>query len=301
MLVTVIVNVHNGEDFISSALDSVFAQTHDNFNVLVIDNASNDKTREILRTFLKRDARLSVETLSQKIGLFEARNIAIRLVDGDLVAFLDADDTWEKTKLEVAVQAFLESKIDLFYSNFIRFDQELCLSKKAYSTVMPSGYVQRQLCEHYPVAFSSIVFRRSILRGSLAPFNSNLNLIGDYDFVIKIAGRGIFHYCPEPLVTIRHHRHNLSKQLIHERAEEIERWSVHPSTKEELDELTIRKSVLLLTLSTLHIRRRVRVSEILFLIGRSGLVTALNLIRVRLWLLTVQKISAECARGGTRK
>ncbi len=96
MLVSVIVPVRNGEAFLGQALDSALAQTWDPVEVIVVDDGSSDSSGAIA------DARTRVRVLRQTHqGQAVARNQAVAASRGELIAFLDADDLWPSTKLEV--------------------------------------------------------------------------------------------------------------------------------------------------------------------------------------------------------
>ncbi len=99
--VSVIIPVYNGERFIRRALDSVFKQTYPLHQVTVIDDGSNDSTREIVA-----DEYGGLVTLirQQNGGPSKARNAGLRVSTGELIAFLDADDWWEPEKIASQVR-----------------------------------------------------------------------------------------------------------------------------------------------------------------------------------------------------
>ena len=95
--VTVIVAAYNGERFLKETLESVFAQDFDSFEVVFVDDGSEDRTREIAQSFAVRYVRQANQ------GLPAARNAGLALARGDLVAFLDDDDVLPPTKLSTQV------------------------------------------------------------------------------------------------------------------------------------------------------------------------------------------------------
>ena len=95
--VTVIVAAYNGERFLRETLESVFAQDFDSFEVVFVDDGSEDRTREIAQSFAVRYVRQANQ------GLPAARNAGLALARGDLVAFLDDDDVLPPTKLSTQV------------------------------------------------------------------------------------------------------------------------------------------------------------------------------------------------------
>ncbi len=100
-LVSVIVPVYNVEDYISEAIHSILGQTYKNFELIIVDDESPDKSIEICRQI--QDPRIQIVHQKNR-GLAGARNTGIRNAKGDYLAFLDSDDLWTPDKLEKHVQ-----------------------------------------------------------------------------------------------------------------------------------------------------------------------------------------------------
>lgn len=107
-LVSVIIPVYNGEVFIAETLDSVLSQTYKNLEIVVVDDGSEDKTVDIVRSFIKQDRRIIL--LSQaNAGVAAARNLAIENSHGEFIAPLDADDIWNPTKIAKQVECIKQA------------------------------------------------------------------------------------------------------------------------------------------------------------------------------------------------
>ncbi|MBC2037394.1 glycosyltransferase family 2 protein [Listeria booriae] len=96
-LVSVIIPTYNSEATIAKTISSVLNQTHKSLEIIIVDDASNDKTVQIVQDLDK--AQISLFVLKQNIGAAEARNIALSKARGRFIAFLDSDDTWYPEKL----------------------------------------------------------------------------------------------------------------------------------------------------------------------------------------------------------
>lgn len=132
-LVTVIIPVHNGAAFIVDALESVFSQSYKNIEVIVIDDGSTDKTKEVLTPYLLDDPFLQdsgkplpkgkVLYFSQiHGGIGSARNRGIKEAKGEYLSFLDADDQWLVDKLERQIAMFKEDReIDFLFGGVEHF------------------------------------------------------------------------------------------------------------------------------------------------------------------------------------
>lgn len=123
--VSVIVPVYGAEQFVARTLDSLLAQTYENFEVIIVDDESPDGSIDICRQY--SDPRIKIVSQKNR-GLPGARNTGIRNATGDYIALLDADDTWVPTKLEKHV-AHLDSSpsvgISFSYSSFIDEEDNL--------------------------------------------------------------------------------------------------------------------------------------------------------------------------------
>jgi glycosyltransferase involved in cell wall biosynthesis len=111
---SVIIPVYNGEQTIERAIDSVLSQSYTNFEIIVVDDASTDKTREVLENKYSSNIWLIQKVVNS--GGSVARNSGMDVATGNYIAFLDADDAWHKDKL-LLVKTILESRpeIKLFY------------------------------------------------------------------------------------------------------------------------------------------------------------------------------------------
>lgn len=123
-LVSVIMAAYNGAEFIGETIESVLAQTYQPIELVVVDDASEDETPEIVASYAERHpGRVRLEPGSERLGPCRRRNDAIDLSTGPLIAWLDQDDLWvpEKTEREVAVMQ-ARPEVGLVYSGYEAFD-----------------------------------------------------------------------------------------------------------------------------------------------------------------------------------
>lgn len=222
-LVSVIINVHNGEKFICKALDSVLSQHYDHLEILIWDNASTDSTVELIRPYAK-DSRVVIIESKHKTDLFHARNAAFRESSGDLIAFLDSDDFWMPDKISIAVTSLSKDDADVFYSNFKILEQDNDKTKVAYGNPLASGDVLRQLATNYPVCFSTLVFSRRALQKFEGPFNPKFKIIGDFDLVLRLGRSFKFSAHNNPLTVYRVHKNNLGSRSQIDRSGDLQVW-----------------------------------------------------------------------------
>ena len=113
-LVSIIMNCYNGERYLREAIDSVYAQTYQNWEIIFWDNASTDGSAEIAKSY---DKKLRYFRSEETTVLGQARVCASKEVKGHYMAFLDVDDIWIEDKIEKQVTLFLDntSKIGFIY------------------------------------------------------------------------------------------------------------------------------------------------------------------------------------------
>ena len=117
--VTVITPCYNAEKFIADCINSVLTQTYQNWELLLIDDCSTDKTLSIIQAFSKEDERIKIyKTEFPSGGPSHPRNIGLRHAQGDFIAFLDADDLWLPNKLEEQINFAIKNNFSFIYSDY---------------------------------------------------------------------------------------------------------------------------------------------------------------------------------------
>jgi glycosyltransferase involved in cell wall biosynthesis len=116
----------NEAEFVASAIESFLAQTYENSELLVVDDASTDSTSEIVERYARHTPqRIRLFRLDTNLGPARARNVALEHARGELIAWLDADDLWLPTKLEEQVAVLRgRPEVGLVYSHFEAFDSK---------------------------------------------------------------------------------------------------------------------------------------------------------------------------------
>jgi len=99
-LVTIITPSYNSENFIKDTIDSVITQTYENWEMIIVDDRSNDHSAKYIKNLIKNDTRIKLIALDKNVGAAEARNKALEVANGRYIAFLDSDDIWLPEKLE---------------------------------------------------------------------------------------------------------------------------------------------------------------------------------------------------------
>ena len=226
-LISVIMNCHNGEKYLKQSIESVLNQTYKNIELIFFDNQSSDNSRKIVKSY--QDSRIKYYKSDKVLKLYEARNLAIKHASGNFIAFLDTDDFWLPTKLKKQILLFSNNKdLKMVYSNcFILKEKKQSIFTKHN---LPNGNITQQLLNHYRIPILTVLIKKNIFDEKL--FNNNYEIIGDFDFFLKLSLKNFINSINEPLAYYRIHDLNTSLKKIHIQISELEEWVILNENKD---------------------------------------------------------------------
>lgn len=198
MTVSSIIPVYNGEQFLAEAIESILDQSCPPGEILVLDDGSTDDSRKVVERF---GARVRYHYQPNQ-GLGAARNAAIRLAQGEFLAFLDADDVWTREKLSVQTDAVRADPSILLVGghveNFFTPGLEEDIRRQVHSPMTP---------QPAPVVPASLIHRSVFDRAGL--FATNWKVGVDLDWFLRVKDAGIpVHILPEVVLRRRIHATN---------------------------------------------------------------------------------------------
>ena len=220
-LISVIVNYHNGEKYLERCIKSIISQEYKNFEIIVWDNASTDNSKKIIEKFKERKIRYFRHPIKE--NLYKARNRAIEKSSGQLIAFLDSDDWWEENYLSSREKYFRDPNIDFFYSNTNIFYEKKRKKKLYRNFSLPDGKIFSDLVKDYFIIISGTIFKKELFE-KYGKFNEDYNILGDYDFIMKISKYCNAHVNNLPLLNYRVHENNFLKLHTKKYYEEYKDW-----------------------------------------------------------------------------
>ncbi|MEO1429161.1 MAG: glycosyltransferase [Cyanobacteria bacterium J06633_8] len=230
---SIIIPAYNAIKYLPETLESVLKQTFTDFEVLIIDDGSYDNIVE----WASGVKNPRVRFLSQKNkGVSAARNLGIKKAKGKYIAFLDADDLWEPTKLEKQLQLFKNNpSLGLVHTAMVVIDEQ----SKSLGRIFTSnveGDALEKLLEQNTIVTSSVIVRHSCLQ-AVGNFDENLSSSEDWELWVRIASRYSIAHIKEPLVYYRQHANNTTKnwQMLEQDLSSIEQ--VFQSVPQELSYL----------------------------------------------------------------
>lgn len=210
--VSVVIPTHNRAEFLRPAIQSVLAQTYQDFEIIIIDDGSTDNTQNVVRNF--HDQRIKYVRYETNRGEALSRNAGILRSEGKYIAFLDDDDEWFPEILEMQVKAMENghSDIGLVYTGRFIVDQA---TDRILSQEIPQkrGDVYQDLLrENFVGATSVVLLKREVIE-RVGLFDPNIAYGLDFDLWIRISKHSHFEYIKEPLVKYRFHKSRLSNDL----------------------------------------------------------------------------------------
>lgn len=206
MRVSVAIATYNYGKYLSQAIMSALDQTYPPYEVVVVDDGSTDNTYEVATTFGSKIKYI----LSGHIGQPGAKNLAARNCDGDLIAFLDADDIWLPDKLKLQIECFHDPEIALVGSRRQYMDPEgNIFSGRVDRTKMHEGVVSREIAYYNFMPFSSVVIRREVFE-KIGGFDERFPVVIDYELWTRVAQEWKFAYVDKPLFMYRTGHANIS-------------------------------------------------------------------------------------------
>jgi glycosyltransferase involved in cell wall biosynthesis len=213
-LVSVVMLSYNNQKFLSEAIESILGQDFDDFELIIVDDASIDASRQIIQKYADEDPRIRVIFHETNCGISKTANDVIAAAKGKFLALIASDDVWMKDKLSKQL-AVLESNEDLIVctdgevidaagqpmgSTFSELITR-SVSKKR------SGDIFLDLVLGPEAIFGSTVIYKRTNQGSIL-FDERLIYVNDWKFYLDLAAKYEFYYMPEPLAQYRIHGNN---------------------------------------------------------------------------------------------
>lgn len=205
--VSVIMNCLNCSKYLREAIDSVYAQTYKDWEIIFWDNASTDSSADIAKGY---DERLRYFRSEETVFLGRARNWAIEKARGEYIAFLDCDDIWMPTKLEKQISLFNDPEVGLVFCDSIFFNDKGDIKKLYGNRKPPRGNVFGKLLTNYFLSMETVVVRRRALESLDEWFDESFNMVEEGDLFRRVAYLWKFNYVDEPLSKWRIHGENWS-------------------------------------------------------------------------------------------
>lgn len=215
-LISVIMSVFNDENYVSEAIESILNQSYKEFEFIIINDGSTDKTLEIIINYIKKDNRIILIDQKNK-GLTESLNIGIRKAKGKYIARMDSDDISHPLRFLKQIE-FLEKNNDyaLLGCNVVKIDEN---SKEIEKNT--TKYKYEDICQRFKfgncIAHGSVMINKQLL-GNMLEYDESFKYSQDYRLWAKIAKNHKIANTTEHLYHLRLHDGSISKTKLEEQA-----------------------------------------------------------------------------------
>lgn len=205
--VTVLMPVYNGERYLRETIESVLAQTYEDFEFLIINDGSTDSTKDIVSSFY--DMRIHYVENDFNLGLVATLNKGIEMVDTEFLARMDADDLWDETKLEKQI-AIMDShpEIGLCGTSIRKFGT---INNTMFFPIDNEG-LKVGFLFYCMMSHPSVVYRTSLLHESGLRYRKDAFPAEDYKMWVDMLDITQIHNIPEPLVLYRQHEEQICRE-----------------------------------------------------------------------------------------
>jgi glycosyltransferase involved in cell wall biosynthesis len=209
--VSIVIITFNREKYIHEAIQSILDQTFTDWEAIIIDDASEDNTEQIVKAYIDSNPKISYYKNEKNLGIAKTRNKGLDLARGEYIAPLDSDDVWlDKNKLKKQVE-FLDINPDyvLLGGGIMHIDAQSKPVKKVLFPVYDS-VIRNIILQFNPFAQSTLLFRKGAAL-EVGGYSTEYKVADDYDLWLKMGMKHKFTNIPQVLSGYRIHGGNITK------------------------------------------------------------------------------------------
>jgi glycosyltransferase involved in cell wall biosynthesis len=212
--VSVVVPSYNYDKYIGETIGGILGQTFSDLELIIVDDCSKDRSREVIADYARRDDRIKVLLHEENRGIARTFNDGIDAACGKYVAITGCDDVWFEHKLQRQLEVLNSNEDLVVYSDTVVIDGEGKVTgdsrsgKSRTSKRKRSGWIFRDLLEGNFVSGSSMIFKRDNVKD--IRFDEQYRYVNDYKFVLDLARKCEYYHVSEPLVKYRVHGANIT-------------------------------------------------------------------------------------------
>ncbi|ARN71584.1 hypothetical protein BST91_07985 [Nonlabens tegetincola] len=204
-LISIILPVYNGEQYISECIDSCLNQTYQNWELIIVNDCSTDNTPVILSKYIKKDQRLKLYNNKANLKLPKSLNLGHEMAKGEYLTWISHDNILKRNFLEEMIEEIIKSNSDIVYSNFSVINGDGILQEKRVLSNLNNFLLGN------PVQ-ASFVYKR-IVYNHLNGYKDHLFLIEDYDFWLRSSICFKISHLSKDLYFFRKHKDSLTTSI----------------------------------------------------------------------------------------
>ena len=187
--VSVVIPFYNRREEVMRAIKSVLAQTHENYEIILIDDGSTDDISEIESLARNSNGKIKLFRNRKNVGASQSRNKGILESSGDYIAFLDSDDEFMEKKLEIQLRYMIASKARFSHTSYERFWRG---ERTIINSGKDDGHCERKLIYNCPIATPTVMFDAEWVKNNKIQFSEKLEIGEDTCLWLEILKRGVY-------------------------------------------------------------------------------------------------------------
>lgn len=216
LIVSVVMSVYNDENYISEAIDSILNQSFKEFEFIIINDGSTDRTLKILKEYEKKDSRVVLINQENK-GLTKSLNIGIKKAKGGYIARMDSDDISHPQRLQKQIKFLkLNKEYALVGTNIEKIDKD-AKHIEFNTTKYNNEEIQKTLSIRNCFAHGSVMIKRELV-GEELYYDEAFRYAQDYRLWTKIAKKFKVANLKEPLYKLRIHNNSISQEKVEQQS-----------------------------------------------------------------------------------
>jgi teichuronic acid biosynthesis glycosyltransferase TuaG len=185
--VSIILPNYNSSQTITATVNSVVKQSYNNWELIIVDDCSNRKTRKILTKF--KNKKIKIFYLKKNRGAAYCRNLGIKKSNSNFLAFIDSDDLWHKNKLKLQINYMKTNNYFFTYTNYKTFKKN---HHQKYTIKPPKKFWFNSFIKNTSIGTSTMIVKRSLTKGIKFP---NTLICEDYYYKCQLLKKVGFAYC----------------------------------------------------------------------------------------------------------
>lgn len=157
--VSIIMPNYNSSFYLNHSIQSVINQTYDYWELIIIDDNSQDNSLNIINKYINKDSRIKLIKLKNNKHIYKVRNVGIKKSKGEFIAFIDSDDIWLNNKLEESIKFSLLYDYSFIFTSYIRYDENNKFHLSDY--IVPNKVSFNNILYTNPIAISTVLLNIS--------------------------------------------------------------------------------------------------------------------------------------------
>ncbi len=205
-LVSIVLPVYNGEEYLKISIDSCIQQTYQNWELLIVDDCSTDSTSQIAKEYAKKDNRIHYYKNEKNLRLPRNLNRGFSLAKGDYLTWTSDDNYFRPTAIEKMVNLLNDTDNEFVFARYSIINEK---DEELSETVVPQDYLHA--IWDYNFVGACFMYTRKVYE-KIGDYNPDLFLCEDYDYWLRIFAQLPAGYLEENLYAYRHHGKSLTAQ-----------------------------------------------------------------------------------------